>query len=129
MFRIFRILLEDYRSALQQLSWEVFGTDSVDYYKTKVVAHWSDSTRRRAYSDSLVRVTRLPAERKRSELASYPGRVVLHANFMAGLARSDNKLRRELNSKAYLTVRMPAGHPVMSESRKFVCWRETSNAR
>jgi serine/threonine-protein kinase len=49
----FRYLGEEYRPAAEQLSWETFGSDSVDYYVAKANLYLRDPVRGRAYFDSL----------------------------------------------------------------------------
>jgi hypothetical protein len=69
--RLFPLFRDEYADPLKRLSWDVYGSDSIDYYLSKGIAYGSDDPTGRAYYDSLARWARPKAERRGDQDPSF----------------------------------------------------------
>ncbi|MEP6690818.1 MAG: protein kinase [Gemmatimonadaceae bacterium] len=98
--RMLQILHDDLAPAARQLTWDVFGADSADYYLVKAYANLNNPVRARSYYDSLAAWAAPRA--RRGDV--YP---VFHIVWAYGLAGSGKRtaalteMRRVLADKRY----------------------------
>ena len=91
--RMHRIFASEYGPALERIGWDTFGLDSVDFYVTKAIAYRTDTTKARAYYDSLAGWAESRVRRGGTSNATY------HAVWVLGLAGSGKHdvAMREIN--------------------------------
>jgi serine/threonine-protein kinase len=93
LIRMHRIFADEYASALDQIGWDTFGVDSVDFYITKAFAYRTDNARARAYYDSLAGWAEPRVRRGGMSSAAYDAIWVLG---LAGSGKHDAAMR-EIN--------------------------------
>ncbi len=109
-----RIFAGEYAPALRSIGWDTFGLDSVDFYLTKAIAYQTDTTKARAYYDSVASWADARVRRGGMPGATY------HAIWVLGLAGSGNHqgAMREINRLVSDAQRPlnPIDHELMAEA-------------